>query len=186
MTLGAPVLMVVVVLAAVGVISLRRRLRPGAVAAGTSDGGAPARRAVSRWAWRLFGREWRQQLLVLSLISVAVAATVVGAAVAIDSEVPANAGFGTAADMVTFTSSGPQMSSELAVIRARYGRADVIENESRPIPGSVGNYQLRAQDPKGPFGRPLLSLLSGRYPTGAGETALTPSLASDLGLESRR
>ncbi|MGA2530040.1 MAG: hypothetical protein ABSG36_12865, partial [Acidimicrobiales bacterium] len=78
MTLGAPVLMVVVVLAAVGVISLRRRLRPGAVAAGTSDGGAPARRAVSRWAWRLFKREWRQQLLVLSLISVAVAATVVG------------------------------------------------------------------------------------------------------------
>ena len=107
----------------------------------------------------------------------------VGAAVAIDSEVPANAGFGTAADMVTFTSSGPQMSSELAVIRARYGRADVIENESRPIPGSVGNYQLRAQAPKGPFGRPLLSLLSGRYPTGAGETALTPSLASDLGLK---
>jgi putative ABC transport system permease protein len=50
------------------------------------------------------------------------------------------------------------------------------------MPGSVGNYQLRAQSPKGPFGRPLLSLLSGRYPTAAGETALTPSLASDLGL----
>ena len=29
------------------------------------DGGVPARRAVIRWAWRLFRREWRQQLLVL-------------------------------------------------------------------------------------------------------------------------
>ena len=104
---------------------------------------------------------------MLSLIVVAVAATVVGAAVAIDSEVPANAGFGTATDMATFTSTGPRMSAELAMIKARYGRADVIENESRPIPGSVGDYQLRAQDPDGPFGRALLSLLSGRYPTAA-------------------
>ncbi|HYA45141.1 MAG TPA: FtsX-like permease family protein, partial [Acidimicrobiales bacterium] len=153
------------------------------LAAGASNGGAPARRAVSRWAWRLFRREWRQQLLVLSLIVVAVAATVVGAAVAIDSVVPASAGFGTATDMATFTSAGPQMSSELALIKARYGRTDIIENESRPIPGSVGNYQLRAQDPKGPFGRPMLSLLAGHYPATAGETDLTPSLASDLGLK---
>jgi putative ABC transport system permease protein len=39
-------------------------------------GGLPARRAVMRWAWRLFRREWRQQLLVLALIVVAVGATV--------------------------------------------------------------------------------------------------------------
>ena len=161
---------------------LRRRARAGGPSDDAGDGGAPARRAVSRWAWRLFRREWRQQLLVLALITVAVAATVVGAAVAIDSEVPSSNGFGTAGDMATFTSTGPQMSSELATIKARYGRTDIIENESRPIPGSVGSYQLRAQAPDGPFGRPMLSLLSGRYPAGAGEADLTPSLASDLGL----
>ena len=44
------------------------------VVAGTSDGGVPARRAVIRWAWRLFRREWRQQLLVLTLLMIAVAA----------------------------------------------------------------------------------------------------------------
>jgi putative ABC transport system permease protein len=152
------------------------------LAGGSNDGGAPARRAVSRWAWRLFRREWRQQLLVLSLIVVAVAATVVGAAVAIDSTVPADSGFGTASDMATFSGTGPQLASELTMIKARYGRTEVIENEARPIPGSVGSYQLRAQNPNGPFGRPMLSLLSGHYPTAAGETALTPSLASDLGL----
>ena len=47
-----------------------------------ADGGAPARRAVVRWAWRLFRREWRQQFLILALIVVAVAATIVGSAVA--------------------------------------------------------------------------------------------------------
>jgi putative ABC transport system permease protein len=35
-----------------------------------------ARRAVIRWAVRLLRREWRQQLLILALITVAVAATV--------------------------------------------------------------------------------------------------------------
>ncbi len=35
-----------------------------------------ARRAVVRWAWRLFRREWRQQILVLTLLTVVVAAAV--------------------------------------------------------------------------------------------------------------
>ncbi len=34
--------------------------------------GAPARRAIRRWAWRLLRREWRQQVLVLALLTVAV------------------------------------------------------------------------------------------------------------------
>ena len=55
-------------------------------APGTGNGGVPARRAVIRWAWRLFRREWRQQLLVLALITVAVAATFVGAATAANSQ----------------------------------------------------------------------------------------------------
>ena len=56
-----------------------------------SSGGLPARRAVSRWAWRMFRREWRQQALVLTMLVVAVAATVMGLGLA------ANAGAGTAA-----------------------------------------------------------------------------------------
>src|SRR5438270_7180423 len=45
-------------------------------------GGIPARRAVVRWAWRLFKREWRQQLLVLALLVVAVAVTTFGVSLA--------------------------------------------------------------------------------------------------------
>ncbi|HTT88888.1 MAG TPA: FtsX-like permease family protein [Acidimicrobiales bacterium] len=182
MTLGAPALVGAIVLVGLAVWAARRWVIKRRTAA-AAEGGVPARRAVSRWAWRLFQREWRQQLLVLSLIVVAVAATVVGAAVAIDSTVPASNGFGTAGYMATFSGSGPQFSSELAQIQARYGQTEVIENESRGVPGSVGSYELRAQDPHGPFGGPMLSLLSGHYPTAAGETDLTPSLASDLGLK---
>src|ERR1019366_7204763 len=61
-----------------------------------SDGGVPARRAVTRWAWRLFWREWRQQFLILALITVAVAATILGSSVAGNNPPPKDAGFGTA------------------------------------------------------------------------------------------
>jgi hypothetical protein len=43
---------------------------------GPLTGSGPARRALIRWTWRLFRREWRQQLLVLVLLAVAVAAAV--------------------------------------------------------------------------------------------------------------
>ena len=45
------------------------RDRPAPLATGPkSEGGVPARRAMVRWAWRLFQREWRQQVLVLGLL----------------------------------------------------------------------------------------------------------------------
>ena len=68
----------------------------------------PSRRAVIRWAWRLFRREWRQQLLVLGLVVVAVAATVIGATVATNTPAPANSGFGSAQDAATFAVDNPQ------------------------------------------------------------------------------
>src|SRR6202050_5912700 len=73
-----------------------------------SDGGLAARRAVTHWGWRLFRREWRQQFLILALITVAVAATIVGSAVATNTPPPKNAGFGTARYSVSFPSYDAQ------------------------------------------------------------------------------
>ena len=140
-------------------------------------GGLPARRAVLRWARRMFRREWRQQLLMLALITVAVGATVVGAAVATDTPPPAGAGFGTANHLATF-GGGPRLAGQIASLRDRFGPVDVIENQTLSIPGSIQTYDLRAQDPHGRFGRPMLSLLRGRYPAGPGQVALTQDLAS--------
>ena len=83
-------------------VGVLERPATSASAPAASNGGVAARRAMVRWAWRLFRREWRQQLLILLLIIAAVAAVVVGSAVAVNTPPPANAGFGTAHDLATF------------------------------------------------------------------------------------
>ena len=160
-----------------------------------SSAGVAARRAMVRWAWRLFRREWRQQLLILLLIIVAVAAVVVGSAVAVNTPPPANAGFGTAHDLATFnitpTGQGPSKSgtgtlahvnAQIASLEQHFGTLQVIENQNLTVPGSTQTYDLRAQDPHGPYAGPMLQLLSGHYPTGSNEIAITPGLASTLNL----
>ena len=147
-----------------------------------SNGGIPARRAVIRWALRLLRREWRQQLLILALITVAVAATVVGPAVATATPSPATAAFGTAQDLATFTGPGPAVAAQIASISRRFGTVDVIENQTLSVPGSIQTYSLRAQNPRGAFGQPMLSLISGRFPVGAGQVAVTGGVASEFHL----
>jgi putative ABC transport system permease protein len=153
--------------------------RPAEARAG--DGGVPARRAVLRWAWRLFRREWRQQLLVLALIAAAVATTIVAAAVATNTPPPANTGFGSANHLVVLQGSDSNLTAGIAAIKAHFGTADVIENEQIAT-GLVGGAQLRAQDPHGPYGQSMLALVSGHYPSGAGEVGVTSQMASSFGL----
>ena len=160
--------------------ALRERPAPAGAA---GNGGAPARRAVIRWAWRLLRREWRQQLLILGLVTVAVAATIVGAAVATTTPPAANAGFGTAQDLATYQAPDPHLASQIAALQHRFGRVDVIENEAVAIPGSIDTYDLRAQNPRGPYGQPMLSLVSGHYPAGPGQVAVTSDLAATFHLK---
>jgi putative ABC transport system permease protein len=153
--------------------------RPKEVASKASRGrgGVPARRAMVRWAWRLFRREWRQQVLIVTLITVAVAATIIGAAVAVNTPPPKNAGFGTANHMITIPGPDPHLDAQIAAISAHFGAVDVIKNQS-VLTGSTRGAQLRAQDPHGAFGGAMLSVLSGRYPVGAHEVSLTQGVAS--------
>jgi putative ABC transport system permease protein len=163
-------------------LDLLERGAPVAVSGESRRGGGPARRAMIRWAWRLFRREWRQQLLILALVTVAVAATFVGAAVATDAKAPANAGFGTAQDLGLLSGTSSSIANQVGALAHRFGRVDLIENQVLNVPGSITTYDLRAQNPDGPFGRPMLSLVSGRYPTGSGQVALTSGLATSLQL----
>ena len=146
------------------------------------DGGSSARLAVIHWAWRLFRREWRQQLLVIALLTVAVAATVWGAGVATNTP-PANpnAGtYGTASALISLSGTDPRLAADVARIRRQYRPADVIENQSLAS-GTAQAVWLRAQDPAGPYGGPLLALVSGRYPVGPGQVAMTGSVAALYG-----
>jgi putative ABC transport system permease protein len=148
-----------------------------------ANGGLPARRAVVRWAWRLLRREWHQQLLVLALIAVAVAATTVGVGVSANTPLSSYVGFGTAHDLATFPGVSSSEASKVAQWHQRFGPVDVIENETVTIPGSINTFDLRAQNPRGPYGQPLLAMVSGRYPTNAGEVALTSGVATSLNLK---
>jgi len=142
------------------------------------NGGVPARRAVFRWGWRLFRREWRQQLLILGLLTVAVAATIWGAGVA-QNTLPANpdyATFGTAAALVTLPGSDPHLAADIAAIQGRWGPADVIENQNVAT-GTTASVHLRAEKTHGLYNAPMLGLVSGRYPAGPGQVALTSGVA---------
>jgi putative ABC transport system permease protein len=145
-------------------------------------GGVPAGRAVIRWAIRLLRHEWRQQLLILALITVAVAASVVAATVATNTPAPIAGVLGTAHDAASLTGPPATINADVAKIERLYGRTDVIENESVPVPGTQNTFDLRAQNARGPYGGPLLSLVSGQYPAAAHEIAITSGVATDFNL----
>jgi putative ABC transport system permease protein len=146
------------------------------------EGGIVARRAVVRWGWRLFRREWRQQLLVLGLLTVAVAAAIWGASVVTNVQLP-NANyptFGTAAAQVTMPGNDPGLAADIAAIQGRWGPADLIENQDIPN-GTTQPVQLRAESPHGHYNSPLLGLVSGGYPATPGQVALTSQVADLYG-----
>ena len=95
---------------------------PGRGSSGSRLHALTARRAAGPGV--CFRREWRQQLLVLALISVAVTATIVGSAVATNTPPPATAGFGTAQDAAAFAGNDPRLGAEIATLQAplRQGR----------------------------------------------------------------
>ena len=142
------------------------------------NGGVPARRAVARWAWRLFRREWRQQALVLALLTVAIAAVIFGATAAYNM-IPSNdADFGTADVRVQLTVSDPvTLRNDIAALTKTFGTVDVIERANVPVPGSVDTVEVRRQDPHGPYGAAMVAIRAGRYPNRSGEVAITDRVA---------
>ena len=143
--------------------------------------GIVARRAVIRWGWRLFRREWRQQLLVLGLLTVAVAATIWGASVVTNAQIPPGyPTFGTGAAQVTLPGTDPQLAADIAAIAGRWGPADLIEKQNITT-GTRQSVQLRAESPHGHYNSPLLGLVSGTYPAGPGQVALTSQVAARYG-----
>jgi putative ABC transport system permease protein len=161
-------------------VSITVEERP--VTSRADNGGVPARRAVIRWALRLLRREWKQQFLILALITVAVGATVVASTVATDTPAPIAGVLGTASDATSISGTPATINARIHKIESLYGKTDVIENESVPVPGTLSTFDLRAQDPHGAFGGPLLSLVSGQYPTTANQIAVTSGVATDFKL----
>ncbi|MGZ4619895.1 MAG: FtsX-like permease family protein, partial [Frankiaceae bacterium] len=157
---------------------------PPPVTAPPTRGGAPARRAIRRWAWRLLRRAGRQQVLVLALLTVAVTATVVGLGLVVNAQGTDQGVFGTANSRIEIGSPGAQgVAADVAAARQRFGTVEAIVHANVPVPGSITPVDLRAQDPHGTFSKPMLRLVSGRYPSGAGEAAVTRAVATTFSLK---
>ena len=152
--------------------------------AGSRNGGIAARRAVVRWARRLVRREWRQQLLVLTLLTVSVAAAIGSITIAYNA-VPADDGeFGSANALLTFDGSDARkLEAGLDAARRSFGTIDVVGHRSVAVPGGVEAVDYRAQDPDGAHSGDLLALRQGSYPIHPGEVAVTDGVADSLQLQ---
>jgi putative ABC transport system permease protein len=127
----------------------------------------------------LFRREWRQQLLVLALLTVVVAAAVTGSTLAVNAGSDSKAVFGDA-DLFAVLDGADRAAADagVAVLRQQYGTVEVVSHADVAVPGSAEPLDLRGQDPDGPLSAPTVELLEGRYPRTAGEVALTEGAAA--------
>jgi putative ABC transport system permease protein len=157
---------------------------PGRLALpGPADGGVAARRAVTRWAWRLIRREWRQQVLVAALLTLAVAAAAFSVPAAYNMASLPGPQFGSANHLLQFARSGPKaLAADIVAARKAFGTIQVIGRRFVPIPGSAQTIEFRAEYPRGPYSAPMLALTRGHYPSGAGQVAVTGQLAKTLQL----
>ena len=146
-----------------------------------------ARRALRRWSWRLFRREWRQQVLVVALITVAVAASVYGATAAYNLTPSRAAEFGSANHRFENAVARPEdIAPYIAEAEAWFGTIEVIGHQAVPIPGTTAIVELRSVEPDGPFSGAMVAVLDGRRPTSVDEIALTDGAAADLDAGARR
>lgn len=114
----------------------------------------------------------------------AVGATTVGLGLVENVQGSDQAVFGTANSRIDIANpSAAGVPADLAAARQRFGTVELIVHEGVPVPGSITPVDLRAQDPHGVFGAPMLHLVSGRYPTGAGQAAVTSAVATTFGLQ---
>jgi len=137
---------------------------------------------VGRWAWRLFRREWRQQFLVLALLSIAIAATTLGLGVAVNADAGAQSQFGNADYLLSIPSTNPNFEQDVAAATAAFSTSETVYHSHIALPGSVTPLDLRFQDPSGALAGPTVSLLEGEWPEGASEIAVTRGVIDTFGL----
>jgi putative ABC transport system permease protein len=132
----------------------------------------------------MFRREWRQQVLVLALLTATVATSIGFASAAyLITPVPHNAEFGAASHFIRLSGAAPQsLAADVAAAEAAFDTYEAIYHRPVPVPGLFEPVDYRAQHPGGPLGGPRLALREGEYPASS-EVAVTDGIAELLGLD---
>ena len=120
-------------------------------------------------------------MLVLALLVLTVGAASFGVAAAYNLAPLPNPQLGSADYLLQFAGPGGKaMTADIAAARKAFGTIEVIGHQFVPIPGSAQPVEFRALSPGGPYSGPMLALVQGRYPSGAGQAAVTSGLAQAL------
>ena len=140
---------------------------------GSVSGRTAGRRVMTRWARRLLRREWRQQILVLALLALTVGASTFGVAAAYNVASLPGPQFGSASYLLQFAGTDQKtMTADITAARKAFGTVQVIGRQFVPVPGSAQTVEYRAMNPDGPYSGPMLALVRGHYPAGAGQVAV--------------
>ena len=132
----------------------------------------------------MFRREWRQQILVLALLTVAVAAAIGSVTIAYNSGAADDAEFGSADHLLRLDGADPRkLQAALDSAKRWFGTTDAIGHRSLRVPGGFETVEFRTQDPHGTHGHALLAVRQGSYPVGTGQAAVTDGVARLLDLE---
>jgi putative ABC transport system permease protein len=132
----------------------------------------------------MFRREWRQQLLVVALLVVAVAGAVASITIGYNASGADDAEFGSANNLLTLDGADPdRLATTLAAASRRFGTTEAVGHRSFAVPGGVERVDVRAQAPGGLFAGALLAVRRGHYPAGAGQVAVTDGVAKLLRLD---
>lgn len=135
-----------------------------------------SRRALLRWVLRVVRREWRQHLLVISMIAFGIAFATLLVASAVRFQVPPEWALESPARVDLWVNDREDLAeatfdrfeTEVVAVHAAYPDAELQVSGRSTSAGP----ELRAADPKAPLGAVNFSLLEGRWPS-AGEVALT-------------
>jgi hypothetical protein len=104
---------------------------------GSRNGGVAARRAVIRWAGRIVRREWRQQVLIVALLTIAVAAAVASITIVYNTAPADDAEHGSAAYILRFDGTDrQQLQAELASAKKYFGTTEVIGHRTVTSPAA--------------------------------------------------
>lgn len=138
-----------------------------------------SRRALGRWSWRLIRQERRQQVAVILLIAAAITIATFGASVVGNTTSPPTRSGSASHELVLDENSAP-LDEQIAAAQERFAAIDVTRLR-KSVQAGGSNVDLVMSDATvgGRFGQSMLTLSSGRMPTGPGEIGLTkPALAA--------
>lgn len=130
---------------------------------------------VWRWSLRTVRKEWRQYAVILSMLTVGVAAAVAGVLMVHNMTEPPESEYGNGQLEVN---TGDPVVLERALEDSGLGFG-VLQRATVERDGQVGQINLRAADPANPITEPLIDLLVGQWPSNDDEIAVTDGALSD-------